>query len=149
VAVSEGDFVCAVSLNLYVIAGIRLLVTKEIAKRLEAKFPQYLRRKYRLEHSLGDWQILQKGSCGETNFDLKKIKIEQPKSETSRFIAAEWFLSEKQPDFEPGTFGKIWEKLIRLPVVPYNMDARKRDLADAFIQLMHYVDKHRKSKDSK
>ncbi|MGA3284178.1 MAG: ATP-binding protein [Verrucomicrobiota bacterium] len=131
------------------LSGIRLLLTKEVAERMKKTFPKYLKRKYKIEHSIGDWQILQQGSCGETNFDLKKLKSEQPKSETSRFMTAEWFLGEKQPDFEAGTLGQIWEKLIRLPVVPYDMTVRKKNLADAFSQLKYYIDKHRQSKDAK
>lgn len=124
------------------ISGIRLLVTKQVADRIEGKFPKYLIRQYKLERAIGDWRILERGTCGETNFVLDKLKDEQSRAESGRVILAEWFLSDKQPDFEPGTFGQIWEDLIRIPVIPYDMVARKRDLAEAFIQLAPYIDKH-------
>jgi molecular chaperone HtpG len=124
-------------------SAARVLVTKAagqmILKRSEALGSLELREDWSNEH----WMLIAKGNPPKTRFDIDLLENLSPPDLPSGAVpvAAEWFLAKKQDEAEPEGLAYYWKEIIREPVIPYDLEERRRKLAHAYEVLAPYIEK--------
>jgi len=123
-------------------SGVRFVTTKILLSTLEKRLPRYIRTGLIEEWKGGNWVSLTRGECPKTEIRLDDLKRGNYAAGERRSIIAEWFLSDEQSPPEMTPISHAWEKLIKLPVIPYDMRTRKQGLSTAFEALRELIDAH-------
>ncbi|HWS55221.1 MAG TPA: hypothetical protein VN228_13885 [Pyrinomonadaceae bacterium] len=98
------------------------------------------------EWSDGRWVLLTKGNPPPPLFDVESLPEAVGRFANPRElpIAAEWFLDREEVSelsVKQSQLARLWETIIREPVIPYDLQERREKLAHAYRALAPYVEK--------
>jgi molecular chaperone HtpG len=134
---SDSSFGPATDLNR---RGCRMLIRESTLKELRQ--PGVIAKSYwpsiKEEFSANGWVVLYSGDCPRPGVDFRKL------AETRDGICeglAEWYLPDQTliPQTARSPIALAWDEIIQAPLIPYDMDERRRALAGAFSTLKNYV----------
>jgi len=107
-----------------------------------------LHRIVKVQNQIGEWYVLSSGDCRKPSKEFASITKNLPeKSLRPRSsVLAEWYFSEKSVEADMSPISNAWRQFIRKPVIPYDEEQRRDELADAFAELLPYIEAHEREK---
>ena len=98
-----------------------------------------------------NWVVYKFGDCPEPQFDFKYFAESCIEADHSQWpcILAEWYLPKRKSKYEISALAQIWNDLIPLSVIPFNLKDRQKKLTRAFKELKPYIDNHQAVKNQK
>lgn len=96
------------------------------------------------EWSNEDWILWQVGKCPPAIFDFEKFAEENPGDQTVIWpgILAEWYMKEEQPEVELSPLARVWRDVLGTPIIPFDLEKRRKVLAKAYEKLQPYIKAH-------
>ncbi|MBV9925577.1 MAG: ATP-binding protein [Acidobacteria bacterium] len=121
----------------------RVLTTKAYGEIMLKRYQVLGTLELREDWSNELWMLLATGAYPKTKFDLSFLDSLSIPDMPSGVIpmAAEWFLENKQDEVEYEGLAYYWKEIIREPVIPYDLQERRKKLAHAYNVLAPYMDK--------
>jgi hypothetical protein len=91
-----------------------------------------------------NWVILKTGECPSPRFDFEKFaEIDTiPDINNWPSVLAEWYFDENAKQNEISVFSQIWDDLVRSPVIPYDLNERKKRLSHAYKELETHIENY-------
>jgi hypothetical protein len=132
------------------IAGIRIFASAETATRWQSRLASSYWASVDTEEGSDGWVIFAKGKCGQPSSSIKSMKDwlapqAVPSYVYSPFII-DFYLRTEAPKSPMSLLAEVFQKDLGAFVIPYNEDARRRNLASGFNELAEYVEMHQEVK---
>jgi hypothetical protein len=120
--------------------GCRMLIRERTLKELRQ--PGLISKFYwpwiKEEFGANGWVLVYAGECPQSGLNFRKLA---QSSDISAEGLAEWYL-QREPEIQDAKLSPIataWQEIIGQPVIPYDLEERRRTLAGAFDTLKGYI----------
>jgi hypothetical protein len=137
------------------VMGRRALVSHHVLERIETlkEYPEYLAVELLEDDFLGsvtrewenkDWVLWQIGDCPQPELDFAKFAEENSGENYDEWpcILAEWYFKDDKPEFKLSPLARVWRDVLGSPVIPFDLEERRRKLAHAYEELEAYIEAH-------
>lgn len=108
------------------VRGVRCSMPKKWYKRFIYKQPKYITSSLNIESETNDWIIWTLGECLGSCSNLSTLTAKITQNNLSFESLTECYLSPVPKNTDYGRIAKIWKETIGEPIIPFDMQKRKK-----------------------